>query len=85
MLSSFIIKRPNYSNTFVRDYCMRDYCMNSTKKSIQKITEKYHLEKDKDKYSVVYPFDNKYHFIYNTIIMFLSFTIYSLTFYKQQQ
>lgn len=72
MLSSWILKRPINANMN-----FKDYCMNSTKESIQKITEKHNLEKKKLK--IINPLDEekviKYNFIHNSIFIFLSLTI----------
>lgn len=82
MLSSWIFKRPINANM---DF--KNYCMNSTKESIQKITEKHNLEKKKLK--IINPLDEekviKYNFIYHSIFVFISLTICTLTFYKRTQ
>lgn len=82
MLSSWILKKPKNFNININNYCM-----NSTKESIQKITEKYNLEKNK--LNIVNPLDEakiyKYNFICNGILIILSLTIYTLSFYKRLQ
>lgn len=82
MLSSWILKRPINANIE-----FKDYCMNSTKESIQKITEKHNLEKKK--FKIINPLDAekviKYNFMYHSIFVFLSLTMYALTFYKRVQ
>ncbi len=82
MLTSWMLKRHINANT---DF--KNYCMNSTKESIRKITEKHNLEKKK--LNIINPLDEekviKYNFIYHSIFVFLSLTIYTLTFYKRTQ
>lgn len=82
MLSSFILKRPINANININNYCM-----NSTKESIRKITEKYNLEKIK--FKIVNPLDeqkiSKHSFICHIILLFLSLTICTLSFYKRLQ
>jgi hypothetical protein len=83
MLSSLLLKRPtNYNYNNIN---FKEYCMNTGKKSILKISEKHNLEKNKLK--IINPLDEekviKYNFIYHSIFVFLSLTIYTLTFYKR--
>ncbi len=82
MLTSLILKRPINGNINVNHYYM-----NSTKESIRKITEKYNLEKNKLK--IVNPLDEqkiyKHSFICHSILLFLSLTICTLSFYKRLQ
>jgi hypothetical protein len=82
MISSFILKRPVNTNININNYCM-----NSTKEYIRKITEKYNLEKNKLK--IVNPLKeqkiSKHSFIYHSILLSLSLTVYALSFYKRLQ
>jgi hypothetical protein len=80
MLSSLLLKRPTNYNYNHRN--LKEYCVNSTKESIQKITEKNNLEKKN--VNIINPLD-KDNFIYHSIFVFLSLTIYTFTFYKRTQ
>jgi hypothetical protein len=76
MLSPFIYKRPNNN--------LRDFCMDLTKKSVNKITDKYNLEKNNFKY--INPLDKEIDFNNNFIYYSIfGFIFYALSFYRRLQ
>jgi hypothetical protein len=80
MLSSCLLKKPNYVNRSLAEYCRK-----STEESIRKKTQKYNLERNKPFLNTTFAFncDNNPDFNIYTFLLFLSISTISFYFYKR--
>jgi len=62
---------------------LHDYCKKSTEESIRKLTEQYNLERNKSKIKSSFDNNNEPEFNYFLVLVFLSVTIFSFSFYKR--
>jgi hypothetical protein len=82
MISSCVMRNPIIFNKSLQDYCKK-----INEESIRKLSERYNLEKNKPKIKNLLENDdsNNPNYNYFSIIIFLSITMFSFSFYKRLQ
>jgi hypothetical protein len=78
---SCLMKRPLYVNNSLKDYCSK-----STNESIRKLTDKYNLERNKQKLEILLDDDDRDEipeFNFLNLLFFLSISSVTFYFYKK--
>jgi hypothetical protein len=78
MLSSCLMRKSVFTNKTLQDYCKK-----TTEESMRKLSEKYNLERNKPNIKNTFDDNDKPEFNYFGLLVVLSITIFSFSFYKR--